>query len=125
MSLSFAGFVSVFARPVMHVLYHGKFDDVAPLVRSLAFLPVVTGIGHTVNGALKASEKPNLVFYAYALSGSATFLLGVPLVIHFGLRGAVYGMLVSGATYTAALLVGFSGIVHSKDHRIALDSSAA
>jgi O-antigen/teichoic acid export membrane protein len=124
-SLSFAGFVRVFARPVMHILYQGRFDDVAPLVRTLAFLPIVTGIGHTVNGALKATEKPNLVFCAYAFSGAATFLLGIPLIVHFGLRGAVYGMLVSGATYTAALLVGFSGIVHSKDHRVVLDSSAA
>jgi O-antigen/teichoic acid export membrane protein len=124
-SLGFAGFVYVFARPLMHALYGGRFDDVAPLVRTLAFLPLVMGIGHTVNAALKAAEKPNLVFYAYVFSGGATLLLGIPLVMRFGLRGAIYGMLVSGATYTAVLFGGLSSIARSKDHNAALDSSAA
>ncbi len=64
-------------------------------------------LGNTMNDALKAIEKPEFVFYAYLCSGAATFLGGIPLVIHFGLRGAVYGMLLSAGTYTAALAVGF------------------
>ena len=103
----FVGLVYFFGEPAMHLLYAGRFDNVSSLVLILAFLPMVVGIGHTVNGALKAAEKPNLVFYAYVFSGSATFLLGIPLVVHLGLRGAVYGMLVSGAAYTIALLCGF------------------
>jgi len=34
-------------------------------------------------------------------------MAGIPLVTRFGLRGAVYGMILSGASYTAALSVGF------------------
>ncbi|HEU0046222.1 MAG TPA: hypothetical protein VFQ43_01295, partial [Nitrososphaera sp.] len=54
-----------------------------------------------------ALEKPRLVFYSYLCSGAATFLGGIPLVIHFGLLGAVYGMLLSAGTYMVALAVGF------------------
>jgi O-antigen/teichoic acid export membrane protein len=106
-----AGFVlvvSVFGKSAMHVLYAGRFDNISSLVLIVAFLPMILGIGHTVNGALKAAEKPNLIFYAYAFSGIATFLFGIPLVTHWGLRGAVYGMLVSGITYTIVLLCGLS-----------------
>jgi O-antigen/teichoic acid export membrane protein len=106
----FAILVRTVGRPVIHALYAGKFDDLAPLLFTLSLLPVVMGIGHAMNDALKALEKPRLVFFAYACSGAATFLVGIPLVMHSGLRGAIYGMLLSGATYSAALTVGFLAV---------------
>jgi O-antigen/teichoic acid export membrane protein len=110
----FAGSVNLFGKPVMHFLYAGKFDDVAPLLGSLALLPVVMGIGNTMNDAIKAVEKPKLVFYVYLCSGSMTVLLGVPLAIHFGLRGVVYGILLSATAYTVALAASFLWIASSK-----------
>lgn len=103
----FALLVRVLGIRAMHFLYAGKFDGVAPLLFVLALSPVVMGVGNTMNDALKAVERPKFVFYAYLCSGVATFLGGVPLVMRFGLRGAVYGMLLSAAVYTAALAVGF------------------
>jgi O-antigen/teichoic acid export membrane protein len=114
----FALVVRVFGKQVIHAIYAGKFDGEANLLFTLAFLPLLTGIGNTMNDALKAVEKPKFVFYAYLSSGAATFLGGVPLVIHFGLRGAVYGMLISGATYTAALTVGFVLYVYRRAHQL-------
>jgi len=103
----FALAVRLVGRPVMHRLYAGKFDDLAPLLYVLAFLPLLMGIGNAMSCALNAAEKPKLVFYAYVGSGAATVIGGIPLVIHFGLPGAVYGMLISAATYSAALATGF------------------
>jgi O-antigen/teichoic acid export membrane protein len=99
--------VRILGKPVMHVLYAGKFDGVAPLLYMLALMPLLTGIGGTMINALNAIEKPKLVLYAYICSGAVTFLMGIPLVVQFGLRGAVYGMLLSGGTYTGALAIGF------------------
>lgn len=110
----FAVLVNLFGKPVMHLLYAGRFDDVAPLLGSLALLPVVMVIGNTMNDAIKAVEKPKLVFYAYLSSGSTTVVLGVPLAIHFGLRGVVYGILLSAAAYSVAIAAGFLWIVSSK-----------
>src|SRR2546422_815988 len=92
----------------MHFLYAGKFDDVAPLLSTLALLPLLMGIANTMSDAIRAAERPRLVFYAFLSSGATTFLLGIPLVIHFGLRGAVYGMLLSGAAFTGALALAFA-----------------
>ena len=104
---AFAIAVWLVGRPVVHVLYAGKYDTVVPILYLLALLPFLMAVGHTLNSALIAAERPQLVFFAFVCSGAATFLVGVPLVIHFGVQGAAYGMLLSGLTYTAALALAF------------------
>ena len=94
--LLFAAGVRIAGRQVVHALYAGKFDGVAPLLFLLALLPLLMGVGNTMNDALKAAELPKMVFYAYLASGAATLLAGIPLVSHFGMPGAIYGMLISG-----------------------------
>lgn len=103
----FAVSVRIVGKPVLHLLYAGKFDDLAPLLYVLAFLPLTMGIGNVMANALNAAEKPKVVFHAYVCSGAATLLGGIPLVIHFGLRGAVFGLLLSAAVYTLAMALGF------------------
>jgi O-antigen/teichoic acid export membrane protein len=98
----------MFGKMLVHLLYHGKFDDVAPLLMTFSLLPLLTGIGNTISDAIRAAEKPRYVFFAYVASGATTFLVGIPLVIHFGLRGAVYGLLLSGTSYTGALSLAFA-----------------
>jgi O-antigen/teichoic acid export membrane protein len=103
----FALAVRIVGKPLMHWLYAGKFDDLAPMLYILAFLPLTMGVGNVMSSALNAAEKPKLVFYAYVCGGAATFLGGIPLVIRFGLRGAVLGLLLSAAAYTLAMGLGF------------------
>jgi O-antigen/teichoic acid export membrane protein len=117
----FAAGVRMAGRSVIHVLYAGKFDGVVPLLFLLALLPLLMGIGNTMNDALKAAEMPKLVFYAYLASGAATLFPGIPLVRHFGLQGAVYGMLASGATYSGVLALGFLFQVSLKSRQQAPD----
>jgi len=115
-TLCFAGLVNLLGRSAMHMLYAGKFDDIARYVGTLVLLPVIMGIGNTMNLALKAAEKPRLVFFAYLCSGAVTFLLGMPLVIHFGLQGAVYGLLLSASGYTISLAVGFVATTYDESN---------
>jgi O-antigen/teichoic acid export membrane protein len=117
---SFALGVRVLGRPLMHLLYAGGFDDLSPLLYVLAFCPLIMGIGNTMNDALKAMERPKFVFLAYVCSGITTFLAGVPLVRHFGLPGAVYGMLVSAAAYSAFLVFSFFLLVPQRAKRVGL-----
>jgi O-antigen/teichoic acid export membrane protein len=111
---SFALLVRVFGRAVLHVFYGSRFDDTAALVGTFALFPVLMCIGNTINAALKAMEKPNIVFWAYAASGSATLAIGLPLLIHFGLRGAVFGINTSALVYTLTLGAGFFFLVRKK-----------
>ncbi|HKM82664.1 MAG TPA: lipopolysaccharide biosynthesis protein [Terriglobia bacterium] len=110
----FALAVRLAGKLAMHLLYAGKFDDLAPMLYIVAFLPLIMGIGNVMSCALNAAEKPKLVFRAYLSSGAATLLGGIPLVIHSGLRGAVYGLLFSATAYTAALAGGFLSTFYKK-----------
>jgi O-antigen/teichoic acid export membrane protein len=121
---AFAGVIAAFGKPLMHILYAGKFDDLAPLVSILALLPVMTGIGNTVNAALKAMEKPQAVFWAYMASGATTFIAGLPLVMHFKLRGAVYGLLASSAAYSATLGIAFFFFAQAARHALPMAVAA-
>jgi O-antigen/teichoic acid export membrane protein len=103
----YALLVRIAGKFILHVLYAGKFDDRIGLLYVLVLLPLLMGIGFTMADALKASEKPQFAFYAYLCGGIVTLAGGIPLVIHWGLRGAVYGMFLSGATYTGVLALAF------------------
>jgi O-antigen/teichoic acid export membrane protein len=103
----FALTVRIWGKQLMHVLYAGKFDGLGSVLFALALLPLLMATGNTMALALNAAEKPKLVFYGFLASGIATFVLGIPLVIHFGLSGAVYGMLLSGAVFGVAIGVSF------------------
>jgi O-antigen/teichoic acid export membrane protein len=115
-TILFAGAGCLIGHRVLHLVYGGKFDEVARLLSLLALLPIITGVGHTINAALKAMEKPQLVLYAYICAGLATLVGGVPLVGILGLRGAVLGMIFSGLVYSVALGVEFLPLAHSGFH---------
>jgi O-antigen/teichoic acid export membrane protein len=105
---TFAVALRILGKPVIHVLYAGKYDGLLPFLFILALLPVLMGVAATMNNAVIATEKPKLTFFAYVCGGATTFLGGIPLVMHFGLWGAIYGMLLSGTMYTGALAVAFA-----------------
>lgn len=120
----FAVVANFLGKPVMHVVYAGRFDDVAALLGTLELFPVVMGLGNTMNAALKSMERPRAVFYAYIASGGATFFIGIPLVIYLGLRGAVYGMLVSSGVYSLALGIAFLSAIHAEGYTAPLEAVA-
>jgi O-antigen/teichoic acid export membrane protein len=121
LTLTFALGVRMVGGRVIHVLYAGKFDELSPMLFLLALVPLLMGVGNTMGDAIRAVEKPRLVFYAYVSSALATFVLGVPLVSYFGLRGAVYGMLVSATAYTGTLALAFRQCVHQRMGRSVVD----
>jgi O-antigen/teichoic acid export membrane protein len=106
--------VRIAGSAALHLLYRGKFDDLAALLYILACLPLVTAIGNALSCGLNAAEKPKLVFGGFLSSGATTLVLGIPLVTRFGLRGAVYGMLLSAGVYTVVMVLGLFLVVYRK-----------
>ena len=110
----FAISVHVFRRPLLHWIYGGKFDELSGLLGLLVLAPVLMAPGNVTNASLKAIERPRAVFYAYVASASVTLLAGIPLVIRLGLRGAVYGMLLSASVYSVTLLALWLGFTRQQ-----------
>lgn len=104
---SFALAVRTVGKPALHILYAGRYDGLTTYVYVLAFLPLILWLGTSMAQAFFAAEKPRFVFYAYLGGGVATFAGGIPLVTHYGLKGAVDGMLLSALAYTIVLAVTF------------------
>jgi O-antigen/teichoic acid export membrane protein len=115
---TFALVIRFLGKPLVHHLYSGKFDGVAALLPTLAIIPVIMGLGNTTAVALKALEKPQMSFYAYVASGIGTLTIGLALVIHFGIRGAMYGMLLSACLYTITLGIAFATTIQQFNKNI-------
>jgi O-antigen/teichoic acid export membrane protein len=113
-TVMFALAVRLAGKQVMHFLYAGKFDDLASLLYLLALFPVLMGVASTLGCALNATERPRLVFYAYVCSAAGTLFCGIPLVVRFGLMGAVYGLLLSAGVCTVVQALGFFLVVYRK-----------
>lgn len=112
--------LSVVGGTLVHWCYGGRFDDAVPVLFMLSALPFVMGVGNALSDPLKAMERPNVVFFAYLCSGITTCILGVPMVRHFGARGAAIGMLLSAAVYSLVLAGGFLAAIRSKPQLVGM-----
>lgn len=85
------------------LLYGASFEDIGPLVRVFALLPVATATGASLATVLRAMERPREVFVATALAALLGAGLGIPLTLAFGALGAVSAIVVNGAVYAIAI----------------------
>lgn len=106
-AVGFAVLIWIIGTPVLHLMYAGKYTDSVHLLYILGLTPIALGLGHVFNDALKAMERPRWVFYAYVAGGGVTLFAGVPLVLNFGLVGAVWGIVASSLAYGLMLIGGF------------------
>lgn len=99
----YAGMLVVAGPAVMHWLYEGRYDHLAWLLPLVGALPVL-GIGATVIApALRALERPDRVFVAYAVSTAVSLTLGLWLTVRFDVAGAALALAASTAVTTAVL----------------------
>lgn len=98
--------VGLVAEPLLHWLYRGQYTQYAGVIWLVGALPVAVGVVGVLGSALRALERPDLVFRAYAASALAAVSLGLWAAVRWGVSGAVVGTLLS-STVTAAVLLYF------------------
>jgi O-antigen/teichoic acid export membrane protein len=74
-------------------------------LRFVGLLPTAQSVLLVIGGSLRALERPNPMFCSSARGGVSAVALGVPLALHFGIGGALLGMLVSYALMGALTVV--------------------
>jgi O-antigen/teichoic acid export membrane protein len=77
--------------PVFHLLYSGRYMEVASLLPIVAFGSIVWSAAYGPAIALRAMESPASVFVAFSLATVLSLLIGVPATWAFGLKGAIWG----------------------------------
>jgi O-antigen/teichoic acid export membrane protein len=91
-------------HPIVHFLYAGKYLQVEYLIPCVALGAVFRIAAEVQIISLKASQSPFLSFVAFFSSDVVACVVGVPAVWAFGLQGAIWAYVFSGAT---TLIAGF------------------
>ena len=91
-------FSGAFDGQIFREPYPGEYSGYAswPL-RFVGLLPTAQSVQVVIGGSLRALERPNPMFCSSARGGVSAVALGVPLALHFGIGGALLGMLISYA----------------------------
>ena len=87
----------VFHESVFHLLYGGKYMEVAYLLPVVAFGSVSCSAFFGSGTVLRALESPSLVFAAVSISSCISLAIGFPATWLFGLQGAVWSMALAEA----------------------------
>jgi O-antigen/teichoic acid export membrane protein len=87
--------------PVFHLLYRGKYLEVAYLLPYVAAETILWSAAFGPTIVLRGMESPASVFYARCAASVLSLAVGVPLTLIYGLWGCVLGIVFSNA---AALL---------------------
>jgi len=66
----------------------------------MAFVPIFNTMGMPAGIILAALRRAKLRFITQFLSVAGTLLIGVPLVVMYGLIGAAFGFLLTGVLFT-------------------------
>jgi len=82
-------------EPIVEFLYVGKYAAYSQYLPILAAAMVPQGLALVAGEALRAIERPDLVFRAWAASGSVALLSGLLLVPRNAVWGASVGLLLS------------------------------
>jgi len=89
------GLMIPFRGVVFHVLYGGKYMEVAPLIPYVALGTTMWSAAFGPAILLRAIESPDLIFYARLVASILSLVVGVPATKMFGLWGVVTSIIVA------------------------------
>jgi O-antigen/teichoic acid export membrane protein len=103
LAIGYAPVVLIFGTPTIELLFGTQYSADGVTLWLLAAIPLVTAVS-TVSGAvLVALQRLDRVLWSYIAATAVTLLVGLPLVVAYGVDGALASMLLSVAT-TAILM---------------------
>jgi len=103
----------LFGDQLLHLVYGGRYDGLASVLRVLAVVPCLTALGNALNDALKVALRPDAVFYSYLAAGAVALAIGPWMISRYGELGAAWGLVISAATYTASMAMFYRGVVRA------------
>jgi len=102
-SVLYAILLLFFKGEIFSFLYGNKYENFSNLIPFVLLLPFVASFTSVLGGALRSMEHPEKIFWSYVVSTIIVLIIGVPLVISLGIRGALYGMFLSSMS-TATMM---------------------
>jgi len=90
--------LGTFHQPLIAWIYGGQYAEHSGLLWVLGLTLIANGVIAVAGGSLRALERPDRLFFAYALSALVTVIVGAGLTFLWGITGAVVGILISYGT---------------------------
>ncbi len=103
----FVVLVTVFARPLLHALYGGKYDGYALVLGLLSVGAFLGASAAPVTAGLGALRLPNKMFVASAAAALTSLVVGLPLSLGLGVLGAALGIVLANCTSVTTRIVSF------------------
>jgi O-antigen/teichoic acid export membrane protein len=107
MAVSYALVLAIFAKPLEHILYGGKFASVSWLIPVLGLVPVFTAFATGFSMALRASQKPHFDLLANAISAPVGLITALIFIRVWGIGGAALSMAAGLAAYSLVFFLSF------------------
>jgi O-antigen/teichoic acid export membrane protein len=103
-ALCFVALMAMFATPVEHVLFGGKYNAYAGLIWVLALIPVAQGFSLGFSMALRASQTPHFDLIANAIAAPVAVISAIVLIRWLGLKGAALSLVAGYVTYSVVTI---------------------
>lgn len=84
-----------FGSDVISLLYKGKYASLEKYLPLAALIPIVSSVVAVLSAAIKASERPDLVFWANLTSAIGMLSLGLLLIYQLQIEGALLAQIIS------------------------------
>jgi len=97
--------VGALSRPLVHLLYGGRYDSEARLLWLLLLIPLADGAMVVMASALRSLERPDRVFWAQLVVALFVLIAGVAAIRSSGLWGAAAAIVV--ADLLGTIILGF------------------
>jgi len=104
-SVSYWLVLGAFHRPIVHWLFGGRYDQFSALLWLLGIVPLLDGTAQLLMSALRALERPDLIFRATLVLGATTIVPGIPAVAIWGIEGAAVARALSFLVVAATMWV--------------------
>jgi O-antigen/teichoic acid export membrane protein len=109
--------LGIFHHQLVDWLYGGQYTGYAALLWLLGLSPIVAAVKQVMGQSLKALERPDQLFWAYAFSAVLTLTLGTAAVYLWGVVGAGIGLLGSQAIAAVLALTFYKRLKSSQRHQ--------
>jgi O-antigen/teichoic acid export membrane protein len=107
MAVTYALVLALFAKPLEHILYGGKFASVSWLIPALALVPVFAAFATGFSMTLRAVQKPHFDLIANAVSAPVGLITAVVFIRVWGIGGAALSMVAGFAVYALVFFCSF------------------
>ena len=86
--------LGTFGTTLTSWLYDGLYTEYAHLLWLVGAIPMLSGVSLVLRTALRALERPNLVFWTYLGSSCVAITVSIVLIYLYGIPGALIGFFV-------------------------------